>query len=78
VVLGTAADRLIRGPFPAMFPWGRGRAVVLRFTRDAAGFSQRFTATFSDGANPITGLWKLSQDGSTWDGDLAITYRRCV
>jgi hypothetical protein len=47
-----------------------------RFSRDAPGFSQRFTGTFSDDGNTITGLSKLSRDGSTWDDDLAITYRR--
>jgi hypothetical protein len=49
-----------------------------RFSRDAPGFSQRFTGTFSDDGNTITGLSELSRDGSTWDDDLAITYRRAV
>jgi hypothetical protein len=48
------------------------------FSRDAPGFSQRFTGTFSGDGNTITGRSKLSQDGSTWDDDLAITYRRAV
>ena len=52
--------------------------VTWRFSRDAPGFSQRFTGTFSDDGNTITGLSKLSQDGSTWDDDLAITYRRAA
>jgi hypothetical protein len=34
--------------------------------------------SFSDDGNTITGLSKLSQDGSTWDDDLAITYRRAA
>jgi hypothetical protein len=51
---------------------------TLRFARDAPGFSQRFTGTFSDDGNTITGLAELSQDGSTWDADLAITYRRAA
>jgi hypothetical protein len=34
--------------------------------------------SFSDDGNTITGLAKLSQDGSTWDDDLAITYRRAA
>jgi hypothetical protein len=51
---------------------------TLRFARDAPGFSQRFTGTFSDDGNTITGLAELSQDGSTWDDDLAITYRRAA
>jgi hypothetical protein len=47
-----------------------------RFSRDAPGFSQRFTGTFSDDGNIITGRSQLSEDGSTWNDDLAITYRR--
>jgi class 3 adenylate cyclase len=38
--------------------------------------SQRFSGAFSDDGNTITGPWELSRDGSTWDDDLAITYRR--
>ncbi len=49
-----------------------------RFSRDAPGFSQRFTGTFSDDGNTITGLSTLSKDGSTWGDDLAITYRRAA
>jgi hypothetical protein len=45
-------------------------------SRDAPGFSQRFTGTFSDEGNTIVGLVELSRDGSTWEDDLAITYRR--
>ena len=49
-----------------------------RFSRDGSGsdFSQRFTGTFSDDGNTITGQSQLSEDGSTWENDLAITYRR--
>ena len=49
-----------------------------RFWRDAAApdFSQRFTGTFSDDGNTITGRGQLSQDGSTWEDDLALNYRR--
>ena len=47
-----------------------------RMSRDAPGFSQRFEGTFADGGGTITGLWKLSRDGSSWDDDLAITFRR--
>jgi hypothetical protein len=51
-----------------------------RFSRDAPApdFSQRFTGTFSDDGNTITGLWRLSYDGSTWEDDLALTYRRAA
>jgi hypothetical protein len=49
---------------------------VWRMWRDEPGFSQRFTGELGDGDETISGLWKLSRDGSTWDDDLEITYRR--
>jgi hypothetical protein len=49
---------------------------ALEISRDAPGFSQRFTGTFEDGGNTIRGLWKLSRDDTTWEDDLRITYRR--
>jgi hypothetical protein len=49
-----------------------------RYWRDASApdFSQRFTGTFSDDGNTITVRGELSQDGSTWEDDLALDYRR--
>jgi hypothetical protein len=48
-----------------------------RFWNDAPGFSQRFTRTFSEDNNTIHGQAELStDDGATWEHDLAITYRR--
>jgi hypothetical protein len=47
-----------------------------RFWRDAPGFSQRFTGILSDDGDTITGQGQLSRDGSGWQDDLAITYRR--
>jgi hypothetical protein len=47
-----------------------------RFWRDVPSFSQRFTGTFSDDGDTITGQGQLSRDGSRWEDDLAITYRR--
>ena len=49
-----------------------------RFWRDAPGFSQRFTGTFSADGDTITGQGELSRDGESWGDDLAITYRRAV
>jgi hypothetical protein len=49
---------------------------VWRFWRDAPGFSQRFTGTFGDAGDTISGRSQLSRDGSTWADDLEITYRR--
>jgi hypothetical protein len=47
-----------------------------RFRRDAPGFSQRFTGILSEDGDTITGQGQLSRDGSSWEDDLAITYRR--
>jgi len=51
-------------------------AEAWEFSRDAPGFSQRFTGTFEDGGDTISGLSKLSRDDITWEDDLQITYRR--
>ena len=47
-----------------------------KFWRDAPGFSQRFTGTFTDGGNTIDGLAELRRDDVHWADDLKITYRR--
>jgi len=49
-----------------------------RFWRDASppDLSQRFTGTFSDDGDTITGRGQLSRDGSTWEGDLDLNYHR--
>jgi hypothetical protein len=49
-----------------------------RYWRDAPApdFSQRFTGTFSDDGDTITGRGQLSKDGSTWEDDLALNYQR--
>jgi hypothetical protein len=44
--------------------------------RDSPGFSQRITHTFEDDGNRIEGVSQLSTDGTTWEDDLKITYRR--
>ena len=47
-----------------------------RFWNDTPGFSQRVTHTLSDDDNAINGQGELStDDGATWEHDLAITYR---
>ena len=51
---------------------------VLRISRDAPGFSQRFEGTFADDGDTLEGVWELSRDDSTWDDDLRITYRRAA
>ena len=44
--------------------------------RDEPSFSQRFTGTFGDGGRTITGRWERSSDGSTWEHDFDLTYRK--
>ena len=51
-------------------------AGVWRFWRDWPGFSQRFTGTFSADGDTIDGVAELNQDGSAWEEDLRVTYRR--
>ena len=39
-------------------------------------FRQRFTGTFSEDANTITGAWEMGSIGGEWKHDFALTYRR--
>ena len=39
-------------------------------------FRQRFTGTFSEDGNTISGAWEKSSNGSDWERDFALTYRR--
>lgn len=39
-------------------------------------FRQRFTGTFSQDGNTITGAWEKALDGADWEHDFALTYRR--
>lgn len=54
---------------------------VWKLWRDAADFSaldfaQRFAGTFSSDGKTIDGRWESSHDGTTWEDDLQITFRR--
>ena len=49
---------------------------VWKMNRNAPGFFQRFTGTFSDNDKTITGLWELSDDNVAWKRDLEVTYRK--
>ena len=51
-------------------------AGVFRFWRDSPGFSQRFTGTLGHAGDTIAGVAELSRDGTVWEEDLWITYRR--
>jgi hypothetical protein len=49
---------------------------VWKMWRDAPGFSQHMTGTLSSDGNTITWHGELSRDGSTWEQDLDVTFRR--
>jgi hypothetical protein len=44
--------------------------------REAPGFFQRFTSTFSDDGTTITGRWEGSRDGAHWESDFDVTYTK--
>lgn len=44
--------------------------------RNAPGFSQRFTGTFSDDRQTITARWEKSSDGSQWEHDFDLIYTK--
>lgn len=44
--------------------------------RDASGFSQRFTSTISEDCNEIDGRWEYCIDGTNWEYDFDLIYRR--
>jgi hypothetical protein len=46
--------------------------------RDAPGFRQRYTCTLAENGNTFHGQGELSRDGSTWEGDLELTYTRAT
>jgi hypothetical protein len=51
---------------------------LLRRTPDFAplDFAQRFTGTFSEDGDTIAGRWETSPDGTEWQPDFELTYRR--
>jgi hypothetical protein len=44
--------------------------------RNSPDFSQRFEGKFSDDGNLITAHWEKSTNGSTWEHDFDVKYRR--
>jgi hypothetical protein len=54
----------------------RRRVVAGRWTRDGAPFSQRFSATFGDDGNTMTGRWEIAEDGINYTTDFDLVYRR--
>ena len=54
---------------------------VWTLTRETADFSpldfrQRFSGTFSEDGNTISGAWETGHDGGGWEHDFALIYRR--
>jgi hypothetical protein len=49
---------------------------VWRIWRSAPGFSQRFEGRLSDDGNTMTAAWEKSFDGTQWEHDFNVTYRR--
>jgi hypothetical protein len=49
---------------------------VWKLWRNDPEFAQRLTGTFSDDGNTITAAWEKSIDGSTWELDFDVTYRK--
>ena len=47
-----------------------------KWWRNAPGFSQRYEGIISDDGNTITARGELSKDGSSWEKDLDLTYKR--
>jgi hypothetical protein len=49
---------------------------VWKYWRNAPGFSQRVTGTFTDNGDTIISVAELNEDDVTWKRDLELTYTR--
>ena len=49
---------------------------VWRLWREGEPAAQRFTGTFSEDGNTITGRWEIAEDGATYAADFDLTLRR--
>jgi hypothetical protein len=47
-----------------------------RRTREGEPFSQRFAGTFSEDGNTITGRWEVAEDGTNYETDFDLVFRR--
>jgi hypothetical protein len=47
-----------------------------RLERAAPDFHQRFIGSFTDEGRTLEGRWEASADGTAWDLDFNVTYRR--
>jgi hypothetical protein len=46
--------------------------------REGEPFSQRFTSTFSDDGNTISGRWEIAEDFTHYTTDFDLTFRRVL
>ena len=44
--------------------------------REGEPFAQHFTARFEDGGDTIAGRWDAAKDGTNWETDFDLIYRR--
>src|SRR5215211_5719912 len=79
-----------RGSFLQHYFDARGIARVYQMSLEAGGwrlwretpdfspldFAQRSTGTFRADGTMIVGRWEIAHDGSTWEHDFDLTYRR--
>jgi len=49
---------------------------IWKWWRNVPGFFQRYEGAIVDGGNTIIGKGEFSKDGSSWEKDLDLTYRR--
>jgi hypothetical protein len=58
--------------------FGDGTWTLERTQPDASPleFSQRYVGTLSDDGNAIAGAWEICHDGTTWQTDFQLSYRR--
>jgi hypothetical protein len=47
-----------------------------RLWREGRPFAQRFTASFSDDEDTITGRWEIAEDGKAFETDFDVILRR--
>lgn len=73
---GTVLQAVLRRPgrLPRLRAEHRQRRVEA--LAEGEPFTQRFTATFGDDGNTITGRWEIAEDGTNYKTDFDIIYRR--
>jgi hypothetical protein len=49
---------------------------VWKLWRGGKPFAQRFTGTFSEDGQTMTGRWERADDGTTWETDFDLTYTK--